>query len=249
MFNIENLTVRVHEKTLVHNISFAVPKGQITAVIGESGSGKSTTVSAILGILSSQADTTGAVLWEENNMLKMPNEEKERLRSKHIFTIFQDASNSFSPSQKMKHQLYALTALRLGHKKELFLATMSSILKDLNLPKSVLNCYPFELSGGMLQRCMLACALYIKPDVLIADEPTSALDMLHQQDFMKLLKNYHIQLGATILLITHDLGVAASIADTIVVMKNGEVVEKGPVVAIFQQPKHPYTKRLVANHF
>lgn len=249
MFNIENLTVRVQEKNLVHNISFAVPKGQITAVIGESGSGKSTTVSAVLGIIPPQANTTGAVLWEGSNMLEMANEEKARLRAKHFFTIFQDASNSFSPSQKMKHQLFALTALRLGHKKALFLATMTSILKDLNLPESVLNCYPFELSGGMLQRCMLACALYIQPDVLIADEPTSALDMLHQQDFMKLLKNYHTQLGTTILLITHDLGVAASIADTIVVMKNGEVVEKGPVANIFQQPKHPYTKRLVANHF
>ncbi|MFJ7666491.1 ATP-binding cassette domain-containing protein [Lysinibacillus sp. NPDC097195] len=249
MFNIENLTVRVHNKNLVRNISFAVPKGQITAVIGESGSGKSTTVSAILGILAPQADATGTVLFEGRNLLKMSNDERVQLRSKRFFTILQDASNSFSPTQKMKHQLYTLTALRLGHKKELFLATMTSIFKDLNLPESVFNCYPFELSGGMLQRCMLACALYIKPDVLIADEPTSALDMLHQQDFMKLLKNYHSQLGTTILLITHDLGVAASIANTIVVMKDGEVVEKGQVEEIFQQPQHPYTQRLVANHF
>ena len=249
MFNIENLTVRVNDKNLIHNISFAVPKGQITAVIGESGSGKSTTVSAILGILPPHAVVTGAVFFCGKNQMELSKKERTALRTKHVFTIFQDATNSFSPTQKMKQQLYMYSALRLGHQKEKFLLKMTSILKQLNLSEDVLERYPFELSGGMLQRCMLACALYTEPDVLIADEPTSALDMLHQQDFIQLLKTLHDKLGITILLITHDLGVAVSVADSIVVMKNGAIVEMGQVAEIFEQPKHPYTKRLVANHF
>jgi ABC-type dipeptide/oligopeptide/nickel transport system ATPase component len=249
MFKIDNLTVRVNDKNLIHNISLTVPKGQITAVIGESGSGKSTTVSAILGMLPPPAEATGAVFFNGQNIMTMSKKDRLLLRTKHIFTIFQDATNSFSPTKKMKQQLYMFTALRMGEEKEMFLPKMTAILKELNLTEDVLDCYPFELSGGMLQRCMLACALYNEPDILIADEPTSALDMLHQQHFITLLKNLHAQLGTTIILITHDLGVAVSLADTIVVMKNGEIVEKGPATEIFEQPKHPYTKRLVANQF
>ncbi|WP_155591015.1 ABC transporter ATP-binding protein [Lysinibacillus cavernae] len=249
MFNIENLTVRINDKYLIKGMTFTVPKGQITAIIGESGSGKSTTISALLGILPAQATLEGTIFFNGRDLIDLSRDERLALRKKHFFTIFQDATNSFSPTLKMKQQLYSLTALRLGHKNEAFLAKIKVILKDLNLSEDVLESYPFELSGGMLQRCMLACALYNEPDVLMADEPTSALDMLHQQEFIKRLKKLHTQLGTTVLLITHDLGVAASIADFILVMKNGEIVERGQVAEIFEQPKHLYTKRLVANHF
>ncbi|QPQ35629.1 ATP-binding cassette domain-containing protein [Lysinibacillus sp. JNUCC-52] len=249
MFSIDNLTVQVNDKNLIHNISLTVPKGEITAVIGESGSGKSTTISAILGMLPPQTEAMGAVFFNGENMLTMSKKDRLLLRSKHIFTIFQDATNSFSPTQKMKQQLYMFTALRVGDDKERFLSKMTAILKELNLSVDILESYPFELSGGMLQRCMLACALYNEPDILIADEPTSALDMLHQQHFITLLKKLHAQLGTTIILVTHDLGVAVSLANNIVVMKDGEIVEKGQATEIFEQPKHPYTLRLVANHF
>lgn len=248
MFKVDNLAVRLSGKSLIQGLTFTVPKGHITAIIGESGSGKSTTLSALLGMLPARASMEGSILFNEKNLMAMSEQERVELRKKHFFTIFQDATNSFSPNQKMKPQLYRLTASRVGHKEEEFLSKIMAILKELNLPEDVLQRYPFELSGGMLQRCMLACAFYNEPDVLMADEPTSALDMLHQQEFIKLIKNLHARLGTTILFITHDLGVA-KIADSILVMKNGEIVESGQVSEIFKEPKHPYTKRLVAHHF
>ncbi|MDM5350037.1 ABC transporter ATP-binding protein [Lysinibacillus sphaericus] len=248
MFKVDNLAVQLDGKSLIQGLTFTVPKGQITAIIGESGSGKSTTLSALLGMLPARATMEGSIVFNERNVMTMSEQERVKLRKKHFFTIFQDAMNSFSPTQKIKHQLYRLTASRLGQKEEEFLDKITAILKELNLPKDVLNRYPFELSGGMLQRCMLACAFYHEPDVLMADEPTSALDMLHQQEFIKLLKNLHARLGTTILLITHDLGVA-KMADSILVMKNGEIVESGRMSEIFKEPKHPYTKQLVAHHF
>ncbi|MGG2073949.1 ABC transporter ATP-binding protein [Lysinibacillus irui] len=249
MFKMYNVAVRMNEKTILKDLSFIVPKGQITVMIGESGSGKSTTISALLGMLPAHATVEGSIYFNGQNIMELSKQEQLALRQKHFFTIFQDAINSFSPTIKIKQQMYALSALRKGHKKKDFLATIQVMLKDFHLPENVLYCYPFELSGGMLQRCMLACALYNEPDILIADEPTSALDMLHQQEFIQLLKKLHTRLGTTILLITHDLGVAAAIADFILVMKNGEMVERGHVKDIFEQPKHPYTKQLVANHF
>lgn len=249
MFKMYNVAVRMNEKTILKDISFIVPKGQITVMIGESGSGKSTTISALLGMLPAYTTVEGSIYFNGQNVMELSKQDQLVLRQKHFFTIFQDAINSFSPTLKIKKQLYALSALRLGHTKEAFIAKIKVILKDLDLPENVLDCYPFELSGGMLQRCMLACALYNEPDILIADEPTSALDMLHQQEFILLLKKLHSRLGTTILLITHDLGIAASIADFILVMKDGEMVERGRVTDIFEQPKHPYTKRLVANYF
>ena len=249
MLKMDNVSVQINEKSILKNMSFTVPQGQITAIIGESGSGKSTTLSALLGMLPKHASVKGSIYFNERNVMKLSKHDQVALRQKHFFTIFQDAANSLSPTQKIKQQLYGLTALRNGDTKEAFLARMTVILKDLNLHEDVLMRYPFELSGGMLQRCMLACAFYLEPDILLADEPTSALDMLHQQEFIQRLKKLHNRLATTVLLITHDLSVAASIADLILVMKNGEIIERGQVVDSFEQPKHPYTKRLVANHF
>lgn len=249
MFKMENVTVRINEKFILNDLSFTVPKGQITVMIGESGSGKSTMLSAILGMLPAQATVEGSIFFNGRNIVELAKQDQAVLRQRHFFTIFQDAANSFSPTQKMKQQLYGLTALRMGQTKAVFLAKMKHIVQDLHLPADVLEHYPFELSGGMLQRCMLACALYLAPAVLLADEPTSSLDMLHQQEFIQQLKRLHTQLETTVLLITHDLDVAASIADFILVMKSGEIVERGQVTEIFEQPKHPYTRQLVAHHF
>lgn len=179
MFKVDNLAVRLSGKSLIQGLTFTVPKGHITAIIGESGSGKSTTLSALLGMLPARASMEGSILFNEKNLMAMSEQERVELRKKHFFTIFQDATNSFSPTQKMKPLLYRLTASRVGHKEEEFLSKIMAILKELNLPEDVLQRYPFELSGGMLQRCMLACDFYNEPDVLMADEPTSALDMLH----------------------------------------------------------------------
>ena len=126
---------------------------------------------------------------------------------------------------------------------------MVVILDDLGLSSEILEQYPFELSGGMLQRCMIACALYVEPDLLIADEPTSALDMVLQKEFIELLKRLNEEQGTTILFITHDLDIVAEAADEMVVMQQGEVVETGAVVEVFERPEHRYTKRLLESRF
>ncbi|QDQ03066.1 ABC transporter ATP-binding protein [Lysinibacillus fusiformis] len=249
MLSIDKLSVELNGKQLIKHVTFTVPKGRITSIIGESGSGKSMTVSAILGLLPVHAHASGGIFLNEKNLLEMSLKERVELRKMHFFTIFQDAANSFSPSKKMKHQLFLLTGHKRGHTKVTFYQKMRLILQDLDLTEEIMERYPFELSGGMLQRCMIACALYIEPELLIADEPTSALDMLIQKDFMDLLKKLNDEKGTTILLITHDLDIAVSAAHSVVVMKKGVVVETGQISDVFEMPKHPYTKLLLANHF
>ncbi|MGE6515921.1 ATP-binding cassette domain-containing protein [Lysinibacillus sphaericus] len=249
MLSIDGLSVSLNGRQLINNVTFTVPKGRITSIIGESGSGKSMTVSAILGLLPVHAQASGAISLNDKNLVEMSPKDKVELRKMHFFTIFQDAANSFSPSTKMKHQLFIFTGHKKGHTKMVFFQKMRLILQDLDLTEDIMERYPFELSGGMLQRCMIACALYTEPTLLIADEPTSALDMLIQKDFIELLKKLNDEKGTTILLITHDLDIAVSAAHSVVVMKKGEVVEKGLVTDIFEMPKNSYTKLLLENHF
>lgn len=130
-----------------------------------------------------------------------------------------------------------------------FLGKIGTILDSLGLSVEIMEQYPFELSGGMLQRCMIACALYVEPTLLIADEPTSALDMMLQKEFIGLLKRLNEEQGTTILLVTHDLDIVAEVAHEMIVMRQGEVVETGTVKTVFERPQHPYTKRLLESRF
>jgi ABC-type dipeptide/oligopeptide/nickel transport system ATPase component len=249
MLSVNQLSIEIDGKSIVQNSSFLVPRGKITSIIGESGSGKSMTVSALLGLLPPGAKATGQAVFNEKNLITVLNKEMDVIRKAHIFTIFQDAANSFNPSVKMRNQLYEFSGRRTGDSFEGFRVKMCNILNDLGLSLEVLEQYPFELSGGMLQRCMIACALYVEPDLLIADEPTSALDMVLQQEFIGLLKRLNEEQGTTILLITHDLDVVADVAHEMIVMRHGEVVETGDVGAVFERPEHPYTKRLLESRF
>lgn len=249
MISVKDLSIRVQNKYITDHVEFTIPYGKIMSIIGESGSGKSMTVSAILGILPTNAKVCGEVWYEGKNLLDVSDQEMERVRKKDIFTIFQDASNSFNPSVKMGSQMYAFSGGRMGDSKEVYKPKMQSILNNLNLASEVLEQYPFELSGGMLQRCMIACAFYVEPALLIADEPTSALDMVLQKDFIQLLIQLNEERGTTILLITHDLDIVAEAAHEMAVMQQGQIVEAGSVEAVFAQPVHPYTKRLLASRF
>ena len=207
------------------------------------------TVSALLGILPSGAKATGQATFNGKNLITVSDKEMTEIRKAHIFTIFQDAANSFNPSVKMGRQLYEFSGRRMGDSVQQFQEKMDVILDELGLSSEIMEQYPFELSGGMLQRCMIACALYMKPDLLIADEPTSALDMVLQKEFIGLLKRLNEEQGTTILLITHDLDIVAEAAHEMVVMHQGEVVETGNVETVFEQPQHPYTKRLLESRF
>ena len=188
MLKVNRLSIEVNGKRIVGSSSFFVTRGRITSIIGESGSGKSMTISALLDILPAGAKVDGASLFTNKDLLTMSNKEMSKIRGSQIFTIFQDAANSFNPSVKMGKQLYEFSGRRIQDNIAEFLVKMVDILDDLGLSNEIMEQYPFELSGGMLQRCMIACALYVEPDLLIADEPTSALDTILQKEFIELLK-------------------------------------------------------------
>ncbi|MCM3710595.1 ATP-binding cassette domain-containing protein [Sporosarcina luteola] len=248
MLEAKGLSVKINGIPVVTNSSFFIPEGKITAMIGESGSGKSMTVAALLRMLPAGALASGEIRFMGTDLLKATNEEMAVLRKKEFFTIFQDALNSFNPSVKMDRQLYAFSAGRVGDDQESFRKKMKAILGKLSLSAEILNQYPFELSGGMLQRCMIACALYVKRALLIADEPTSALDKVVQKEFLKWLRLLN-ESGTTVLIITHDLDVVADVADEMIVMRKGEIVETGAVADVLARPTHEYTKRLLDSRF
>ena len=249
MISVRDLSIRIENKQITDHVEFTIPRGKITSLIGESGSGKSMTVSAMLGMLPANAKVSGEVLYDGRNLLRESNQVMERIRKRDIFTIFQDAANSFNPSVKMGSQLYAFSGGRVGDAKDVYVAKMHIILEKLGLTSNIFEQYPFELSGGMLQRCMIACAFYVEPALLIADEPTSALDMVLQKEFIQLVTSLNEERGTTILLITHDLDIVAEAAHEMAVMQQGRIVEAGSVEAVFAQPVHAYTKRLLASRF
>ncbi|PID25205.1 ABC transporter ATP-binding protein [Sporosarcina sp. P7] len=249
MIEVRDLSLHIQGKHITHHLDFTIPRGNITSLIGESGSGKSMTVSALLGMLPDDAKVSGSIMYEGRNVLDASDQEMENVRKQDIFTIFQDASNSFNPSVKMGRQLYAFSGERVGDSLEVFNEKMHVILDKLGLSWEVVEQYPFQLSGGMLQRCMIACAFYVEPALLIADEPTSALDMVLQKEFIQLLIRLNEEKGTTIFLITHDLDIVAEAAHEMVVMQQGRIVETGKVETIFSHPQHAYTKRLLESRF
>jgi ABC-type dipeptide/oligopeptide/nickel transport system ATPase component len=249
MLEVTNLSIEINGTRIVEQSSFSIPEGKITALIGESGSGKSVTVAALLGTLPRGAVVNGSALFVGRDLMGIESKEMDGIRKSRIFTIFQDAANSFNPSEKLGYQLFGLSGERKGDTLKQFKLKMSMILEELGLSPRVLKQYPFELSGGMLQRCMIACALYTEPDLLIADEPTSALDQVVQEDFIQLLIRLNKESGTTILVITHDLDVVEAVAHEMIVMQTGQIVETGSVKDVFVQPKSPYTKRLLASRF
>ncbi|PIC69852.1 peptide ABC transporter ATP-binding protein [Sporosarcina sp. P16b] len=249
MIEVRDLSIHIKGKHITHHIDFTIPRGNITSLIGESGSGKSMTVSALLGMLPDDAKVSGSIMYEGRNLLDASDQEMESVRKQAIFTIFQDASNSFNPSVKIGRQLYAFSGERVGDSLPVFNEKMHVILDKLGLSWEVVEQYPFQLSGGMLQRCMIACAFYVEPALLIADEPTSALDMVLQKEFIQLLIRLNEERGTTIFLITHDLDIVAEAAHEMVVMQQGSIVETGKAETIFSHPGHAYTKRLLESRF
>lgn len=249
MIEVRDLSIKIQNQHITKHVDFTIRRGKITSLIGESGSGKSMTVSALLGLLPIDAKVSGYVMYEGRNILDASVQEMASLRRQDIFTIFQDASNSFNPSVKLGRQLYTFSGERVGDTLDVFNEKMHVILDQLGLAWEVVEQYPFQLSGGMLQRCMIACAFYVEPALLIADEPTSALDMVLQKEFIQLLIRLNEERGTTILLITHDLDIVAEAAHEMAVMQQGTIVETGTVETVFLNPHHAYTKRLLESRF
>lgn len=250
---VENLTI--HYYTLegivraVRNISFDVEKGRSLCLVGESGSGKSTIGLAIVGALPANARVlSGKILVNNTNILELNEKELEKIRGKSVSIIFQDPAASFNPLFTVGQMLSDVIRYKLGvNNKEELKERAIEALKSVGLPdpERVYNSYPHELSGGMLQRAAIAVALSTRPDILIADEPTTMLDVTLQAQILDLLQDLRRKLGLALVFITHNLGVAATICDKILVIYAGSMVEYGSVDDVLLNPLHPYTRKLI----
>ena len=249
LISIKNLKISFKQnQNVVNNVNIEIPKGKTVAVVGESGSGKTLSALSILKLLPGNANiNSGSIIFKEKDLLQLPLNEIEKIRGNKISTIFQEPMSSLNPLHTIDKQIKEM--ITTHNKKNLLElnASVLNLLKEVNLEDLMNrpNIYAYELSGGQRQRVMIAMSIANNPDLLIADEPTTALDVTVQQQILSLLNKIQKQRKMSILFISHDLGVVNKIADYIYVMKDGEIIEHGKKLEIFNHPKNPYTKQLV----
>ncbi len=234
----------------VDGVSFSVEKGQTLGIVGESGCGKSVTCLTIMGLNPRRSTiSSGQALWKGRELLGMSSNELREIRGNEIAMIFQDPMTSLNPVHTIGHQLVEAVMLHNDISKGEAKARARELLKEVGIPRADrrIDDYPHQFSGGMRQRVMIAMSLINNPDLLIADEPTTALDVTTQAQILALMEKLQAEYGSAIIMITHDLGVVAEIADDVVVMYAAEIVEQGTVDQIFKQPQHPYTWGLLGS--
>ncbi len=253
ILSVESLSVSVDteagHRPLVQDISFALRRGETLAVAGESGSGKSITSLAIMGLLPTHVRATSGAIWlGGTDLLRVPEAQMRALRGNRVAMIFQEPMTSLNPLMTVGSQLVEAIRAHEALPRRAARARALEVLREVRLsePERRLDQYPHELSGGMRQRVMIALAVALRPDVLIADEPTTALDVTVQREVLDLLRDLRREMGTAIVLITHDMGVVAEMADRVVVMKDGRMVEEGCVGQIFHAPREAYTRALLA---
>ena len=253
ILDVRGLTTQFGSLKAVDQISFALPKGKTLGIVGESGSGKSVTALSIMRLIQSPGQITGGEIYFHNgdqdsvDLLRLSEEEMRTYRGKKIGLIFQEPFSAFNPSYTCGSQIKE--SLDIHHK----LSSSESEDRIFNLlervgindPKRLYKSYPHELSGGQLQRALIAMAVICKPDLIIADEPTTALDVTIQKNVLDVFRGLVEELNASVIFISHDLGLMREIADDVMVMYRGRVMERGPIENIFNQPQHPYTKGLL----
>ncbi|AUS85658.1 ABC transporter ATP-binding protein [Lysinibacillus capsici] len=252
LLTISNLTTSFRIKDTYHaavdDVSLSLKKNEVLAIVGESGCGKSTLATTIVG-LHNEVNTkvSGDIFYNNQNLAKLNEQQFNNLRGNDIGFIFQDPLSALNPLMRINEQieegLIYHTKLTKQQREERVLELLNQV--GIANPKRVARQFPHQLSGGMRQRVMIAIALSCKPTILIADEPTTALDVTIQAQILDLLKTLQTETETGIILITHDLGVVAEMADRVVVMYAGEVVEEAPVQELFNNPRHPYTRSLL----
>jgi peptide/nickel transport system ATP-binding protein len=228
----------------VDGVSLAVDRGRTLGVVGESGSGKSVTALTVMGLTRlPNATISGEVLLDGVDLLAMPTDELRRVRGKRVAMIFQDPLSSLHPLYKIGWQIVEAIQAHERASEKAARARALEALREVGIPNAAdrLSSYPHELSGGMRQRVMIAMALVLDPEILIADEPTTALDVTVQAQILDLVRELQAEHGTAVVLITHDLGVIAETADEVAVMYAGRVAELGPLTGVIDHPEHPYT--------
>ncbi|KAB0568284.1 ABC transporter ATP-binding protein [Brucella pituitosa] len=233
----------------VRNVSFQLRAGEILCIIGESGSGKSVTANTIMGLLPSTMQISGGEIdFKGSDLLNMPERQRRLLRGKSVSIIFQDPLSSLNPLMTIRDQIEEVLVAHDYGDAAKRKAKIVELLTEVGLPEPevIQHQYPFRLSGGQRQRVMIAMALALDPDVLIADEPTTALDVTTQAQILDLIRKIQKRKGMSVMFITHDFGVVSEIADSVIVMEKGNLVEQGSAADVLVNPKHPYTQRLIA---
>lgn len=233
----------------VNGVSFSLEEGKTLGIVGESGSGKSQTAMSILKLFQkNQYIAEGSITFDGKDMLSFSKKDLLKIRGNEISMIFQEPMTSLNPVFTVKAQIMEALQLHQNMDKKQALARTIELLEAVKIPnpERVLKQFPHQLSGGMSQRVMIAMALACNPKLLIADEPTTALDVIIQAEILKLMNELKEKFNTSILFITHDLGVISKMADDVIVMYGGKVVESAPIKDIFKNAQHPYTKRLMA---
>jgi peptide/nickel transport system ATP-binding protein len=230
--------------TPVDEVSFDLAAGETLCLVGESGSGKSVTALSIIGLLADNGRIThGSVIFEDQDLVTLPERQLRGIRGNTIAMIFQEPMTSLNPVLTIGDQLSETMTLHLGLSKSQARMRVIELLEKVGIPRArdIVDDYPHRLSGGMRQRAMIAMAMSCEPKLIIADEPTTALDVTIQAQILKLMRDLSDETGTAMILITHDLGVVAEMADRVAVMYAGQVVEEADVYTLFDEPKHPYT--------
>ena len=251
MLEIRDLHVKFHNSTreAVGGVSYTIEDGEIQGLVGESGSGKTVTAMSIAGLLPrKQCSYSGQILLDGMDLLHADRNELRKIHGRHIGVVFQEPMSSMNPLMKVGHQVEEVLLLHTNmtaeERRRKAIETLDQV--ELNNPEEVYEKYPHELSGGMLQRAMIAAAIIIRPKLLLLDEPTTALDVTIQAQILELLKRLNKEYDASMLFISHNLNVVRKLCTEVAVMQRGLLVEEGKTEQVFYNPQHEYTKRLIA---
>ena len=246
LLTVEDLVVAYGRKRIVHDVSFTVGHGEILIIAGDSGSGKSTILKAIGGLLGKGgAIVDGQIFFDGREITNLSDGQRRRLSGDSIGFIFQNAGASFCPIRTIGDQIFESVRAHRDWSREDFRSRAEAVMEKINLKPSTLDEYPFRLSGGMAQRAGILAATLLEPKLLLADEPTSALDVVTQMGVVEELLNLRGRLGASIVLVTHDLRIARRMADKVLIMRQGTAVEFGTREQIFNEPQEAYTQELI----
>lgn len=250
LLNIQNLTIASNNprKLLIDNLSLTIKKRHSLALVGENGSGKTTITKAILGFLPDNCEIIeGNIFFEDQDLKTMSYKNFQKIRGRKIATVLQNAMGSLTPSMRIGAQIVETLRQHTPLTKKEAYTKAIELLTSVRIPnpERCFHLYPFELSGGMRQRTVIAISLASSPELILADEPTTALDSVSQAQVLRILRKVHKENNTAMLLVTHNLALVTELCDDIAIIKDGQLIETGSVKEIFSSPQHPYTKRLL----